>query len=50
MQWYVDRMRQLTSVFTIDIASYAIMSNHYHLVLFIDQDVANALSHRPIKA
>ena len=29
----VDRVKFLSSVFKIDICSYAIMSNHYHLVL-----------------
>ena len=32
-QWITDRIRLLASIFTIDICSYAVMSNHYHLVL-----------------
>ena len=32
-QWVVDRIRLLASLFAIDICAYAIMSNHYHLVL-----------------
>ena len=35
-QWIVDRIRLLSSLFTIDLCSYAIMSNHYHLVIKID--------------
>ena len=35
--WLVKRIRLLSSVFAIDIAAYAIMSNHYHLVLHVDQ-------------
>lgn len=35
--WLVKRFRLLTSVFAIDIAAYAVMSNHYHLVLHVDQ-------------
>ncbi len=34
--WLVKRFRLLASVFAIDIAAYAVMSNHYHLVLHVD--------------
>lgn len=36
--WLVKRIRLLSSVFAIDIAAYAVMSNHYHLVLYVDQN------------
>ena len=39
-QWILDRMKQLTDVFSIGIASYAIMSNHYHIIVRIDRDQA----------
>ena len=35
-QWIVDRMRLLSSIFTLDICAYAVMNNHYHLVVKID--------------
>lgn len=31
--WIQDRIYDLTSVFTLDLCAYAIMSNHYHLVV-----------------
>ena len=36
-QWLIDRIKLLAQVFSIDIAAYAIMSNHYHIVLHVDQ-------------
>jgi REP element-mobilizing transposase RayT len=37
-QWLLDRLTLLGDVFAIDIAAYAIMSNHYHVVLHVDTD------------
>jgi REP element-mobilizing transposase RayT len=42
--WVVERLAQLTSIFTIDICAYAVMSNHYHLVVNVDQSRSKALS------
>jgi REP element-mobilizing transposase RayT len=38
--WLVERIKLLTNVYAIDIAAYAIMSNHYHLVLRVDKEQA----------
>ncbi len=32
-EWVIDRLRQLTGVFGVEVCSYAVMSNHIHLVL-----------------
>ncbi len=35
-EWVLERLSLLASVFSIDICAYAVMSNHYHLVLHVD--------------
>ncbi|KZX01709.1 transposase [Pseudoalteromonas luteoviolacea] len=35
--WLVERMKLLSGVFAIEIAAYAIMSNHYHLVVKVNR-------------
>ena len=35
--WIEDKLLELTDIFSIDIAAYAVMSNHYHVVLHIDK-------------
>ena len=42
--WVTARLAELADVFTLDVCAYAVMSNHYHLVLRIDTEKARALS------
>ena len=47
-QWIIDRLAQLSQIFAIEICAYAVMSNHYHLVLFVDKAQAVSWSRQEI--
>lgn len=38
--WIAERLNALANIFAIDIASYAVMHNHYHVVLHVDKEKA----------
>ena len=43
-QWVVERLAVLVDAFAVDLCAYAVMSNHYHLVVRINQKKANSWS------
>lgn len=43
-QWLADRMKQLSTIFAIDICAYGLMSNHFHVVLRLDRGRAERWS------
>lgn len=47
-KWIVDKIKFLSSIFAIKIAAYAVMSNHYHLVLCVDKKGALAWTKREL--
>lgn len=47
-QWLEDRLLLLAQFFAIDIAAYAIMSNHYHIVLHVNRTKAQQWSDREV--
>ena len=42
--WVTERLNELTRAFAINICAYAVMCNHYHLVLHVDTGRAQAWS------
>jgi hypothetical protein len=47
-QWLVSRLKFLSYIYAIDICAYAIMSNHYHVVLHVDAARAKAWSDKEV--
>jgi REP element-mobilizing transposase RayT len=39
-QWIEDKLLELGQIFALEVCAYAVMSNHYHVVLYIDQEQA----------
>jgi len=44
-QWIEDIILEQSAIFAIEVCAYAVMSNHYHLVLHINQANAQGWSH-----
>ena len=47
-QWVIERLEQLCSIFPIEVCAYAVMSNHYHLVLHVDSERARKWSREEV--
>ena len=48
-QWIEDRLAFLCKVFAVDLLAYAVMENHYHVVVRIDACKSNAWSDDEVK-
>jgi REP element-mobilizing transposase RayT len=46
--WVMQRLRFLAEIFAIDLCAYAIMSNHYHLVVRVDREQGARLSNEEV--
>ena len=46
--WVEDKLLELAKIFCIDVCAYAVMSNHTHLVLYVDDKQANRLNDKAI--
>jgi REP element-mobilizing transposase RayT len=47
-QWIVDRIKLLCSIFAVDLCAFAVMSNHYHIVVRIDAKQAQQWSDQEV--
>ncbi len=47
--WLVEKMKELSGIFAVDICAYAVMSNHYHLVLHVNETQANNWSQEEVE-
>ncbi|MCS5712262.1 transposase [Candidatus Berkiella aquae] len=48
--WIVSRIKYLADIFAIHICAYAVMSNHYHLVLFVNDTLASQWSEEEVQS
>ncbi|MEI8595837.1 transposase [Photobacterium sp. Hal280] len=46
--WVEKRLKRIANVFCVDVCAYAIMSNHYHVVLHINRDQAHRISNHEV--
>ena len=48
--WVVERLTELSKVFAIEVCAFAVMSNHTHVVLRVDQHKAQSWSEEQVMA
>lgn len=46
--WIVNRLEQLSGIFALDMCAYAVMGNHYHIVVQIDAARCAGFSNREV--
>jgi len=46
--WLVDRLRYLAAVFAIEVCAYAVLENHYHIILRTRPDIVALWSDREV--
>jgi len=47
-QWIEDKIESLSAIFAIDVCSYAVMSNHYHVVLHVNTELVKSWTEREV--
>ena len=46
--WIEDRLHELAGIFAIDLCAYAVMSNHYHVILRVNPERAKSWSQEEV--
>lgn len=46
--WIVSRLKFLSSIFAIEVCAYAVMSNHFHLVLHVNDKMVKNWTHKEV--
>lgn len=46
--WIEVKLKQLSNIYCIDICAYAVMSNHYHLVVHVDKEKSQGLKEQEV--
>ncbi len=47
-QWIIDRLRYLAQYFAVEVTAYAIMANHFHLVVYFDPNASRGWSNKEV--
>jgi REP element-mobilizing transposase RayT len=47
-QWLEDKLNKTANVFAVNLCAYAVMSNHYHVVVHIHTEIATTWSKREV--
>jgi hypothetical protein len=47
-QWIAERIRELAGIFAVGVYGYAVMSNHYHVIVRVDSGIASRWSDEEI--
>jgi REP element-mobilizing transposase RayT len=47
-EWIVERLTELSDLFAVDVCSYAVMSNHTHIVVRLDTETADNWSEEEV--
>ena len=47
-EWIVNRLRELAGIFAVEVCAYAVMGNHYHVILRTRPDISTSWSDQEV--